>query len=292
MFDRLNSYGFCLSSKRKYSLDEIGEHFMDHAVELVKKGHKFVFVLDNIDWTVQAHDMRADNQNRSVHAVATSLVFDRVPQVSVVESNFKQSLATTDIVKLVTENDKKYTRYRVILGRLICEFLPAFHHFKNLVPNNTICDYEEEMKLKSVVILFPVMMKDEKKYAELVDVLDQLEQWNQELFSKAGLCSSPDFSNTITPQPLVATTSRPDHPASHIPPVLAEDDPLPKIPCYGDQLSRVRMAGCKDLRAGNPTGRERLDHIYPFRIVDWHTKRSFLKVSIFCSLNVYPRCSL
>ena len=59
------------------------------------------------------------------------------------------------------------------------------------------------------------MMKDEKKYAELVDVLDQLEQWNQELFSKAGLCSSPDSSNTITPQPLVATTSRPDQPASH-----------------------------------------------------------------------------
>ena len=106
MFDRLSFYGFCLSSKRKYSLlDEIGEHFMDHAVELVKKGHKFVFVLDNIDWTVQVHDMRADNQNRSVHAVATSLVFDRVPQVSVAESNFKQSLATTDIVKLVTENE-------------------------------------------------------------------------------------------------------------------------------------------------------------------------------------------
>ncbi len=59
----------------------IDEHFMDHAVELVKQGHNFVFVLDNIDWTVKAkHDMRSDNQNQSVDAVATSLVFDRVPQ--------------------------------------------------------------------------------------------------------------------------------------------------------------------------------------------------------------------
>ena len=235
VFDRLNSYGFCLSSKRKYSLlDEIGEHFTDHAVELVKKGHKFVFVLGNIDWTVQVHDMRADNQNRSVHAFS---IWSCSPS-KCCWNNFKQSLATTDIIKLVTdnENDKKYTkeRYRVILGRLVSEFFPAFHHIKNLVPNNTICDYEEEMKSKSVVIPFPVMMKDEKKYAELVDVLDQLEQWNQELFSKACLCSSPDSSNTITPQPLVATTSRPDQPASHIPPVLAEDDPLPKFPCYGD----------------------------------------------------------
>jgi hypothetical protein len=55
-------------------------HFMDHAVELVKRENKLVFVLDNIDWTVKVHDMRADNQNRSVHAVASSLVFDCVPQ--------------------------------------------------------------------------------------------------------------------------------------------------------------------------------------------------------------------
>ena len=37
-----------------------------------------VFVLDNIDWDVRAHDMRSNKQNRSVHAVATSIVFDRV----------------------------------------------------------------------------------------------------------------------------------------------------------------------------------------------------------------------
>ena len=61
-------------------LQNVFWHFMDHAVELVKRENKLVFVLDNIDWTVKVHDMRADNQNRSVHAVASSLVFDCVPQ--------------------------------------------------------------------------------------------------------------------------------------------------------------------------------------------------------------------
>ena len=60
-------------------LDEIGNHFMDSAVELVKKGQRFVFVLDNIDWTVKVHEMRSDNQNKDENAVATSLVFDCVP---------------------------------------------------------------------------------------------------------------------------------------------------------------------------------------------------------------------
>lgn len=251
----------------------------------MKKGHKFVFVLDNIDWTVKVHDMRADNQNKSMHAVATSLVFDRVPSTQLLADQPKQSLSKTDIVKLVNETDSEMActreRYKVILAHLICEFLPAFYHFKNFAPNSNICDYKEEMKLQSVVIPFPIMMKDEKKYAELVDVLDTLEKWIKQLFSKAGLCPSHGTSDTVTPGSLAATTSRPDQPASHIPPVLADDDPLPKVPCFGDQLSRVRMAGCKDLRAGNPTAHERLDHVYPLRIADWHTKRSFLKVRIF-----------
>ena len=43
----------------KYNiLDDIGNHFVDRAIELVKSGHKFVYVLDNIDWKEKAHDMR------------------------------------------------------------------------------------------------------------------------------------------------------------------------------------------------------------------------------------------
>ena len=37
-------------------LDDIGKHFLDHAVELVKSGRKFVFVVDNIDWEEKVRD--------------------------------------------------------------------------------------------------------------------------------------------------------------------------------------------------------------------------------------------
>ena len=67
----------------KYAIqEEIGHHFLDSAVELLKLGRKFVLVLDNIDWDVRVHDMHSDNQNRSVHAVATSIVFNRVSQTT------------------------------------------------------------------------------------------------------------------------------------------------------------------------------------------------------------------
>lgn len=84
----------------------------------------------------------------------------------------------------------------------------------------------------------------------------------------------------VNPGPPIAAPSRPDQPASHVPPAPQPDDPLAnvKIPCFGDQLTRVRFAGAKDLRAGSHIPQDRFHHLYPFRIVDWHTKRSFLKV--------------
>ena len=49
---------------------------MDVAVRKLKEGETFVYVMDNIDWMEKVHDMRSDAQNVSVHALATSLVFD------------------------------------------------------------------------------------------------------------------------------------------------------------------------------------------------------------------------
>jgi hypothetical protein len=84
----------------------------------------------------------------------------------------------------------------------------------------------------------------------------------------------------VLPNVLGSLPLLPDQPASHIPPVASSSDPMQnvKIPCYGDQLSRVRFAGAKDLRSGCHTPKDRFDHKYPFRIVDWHTKSSLLKV--------------
>ena len=287
----MNKYGICTGPSLKSSLlDEIGEHFLDHAVELVKAGSKFVFVLDNIDWEEKAHDMRMANQNKSVHAVATTMVFDRVmsdhfpddsPQKVLKDTNFQ------DIVRLNEEEiDCIRTRYRILIAKHLKECFAAFASIHEYVPQTTHCFYQQEMSVKSDVITMPVLMKDEKKYSDCVDVLDTLEEWAYEIYSAAGRCSVPTVADPkghhpdppVPPHP--GASSKPDQPASHIPPAAMDNDPLRgvKIPCFGDQLTRVRFAGAKDLRAGCHSPRQRIDHIYPYRIVDWHSKQSFLKV--------------
>ena len=274
----------CLEPKMKYPiLEDIGKHFIDRAATLVKSGHKFVYVLDNIDWEEKAHDMRQDVQNKSVHAVATSIVFHRVSDQGLPGSGPQQELKDCNVHQLVDINRLELeairNRYRILVAKILFEHLPGFEMFKSYIASSTNCMYAGEMGKVSEVLTMPIIMKDEKKYAEVVDVLDQLEKWTEDIYSAAGLCA-PDPVSCTDPTPVIGTTSRPDQPAAHVPPAASKSDPLRgvKVPCYGDQLTRVRFAGAKDLRAGCHSAKQRLDHIYPFCIVDWHTKRSFLKV--------------
>ena len=226
--DRLDKYGISLDPSTKYSLlDEIGERFLDHAIELVKGGSQFVYVLDNIDWEEKVHDMRKDHQNKSVHAVATSIVFDRVQSDHLPDSGPQKVLKDTnfsDIVKL-NENEKTSMRerYRNIITQLMKKYFPAFNAFKDSMPMGVTFPYEQQMCLKSKVITMPVMMKNENKYAECVEVLDTLEEWTYQIYSSAGLCYAPPANDEAQqepdhPAPTQGGPSRPDQPASHIPP--------------------------------------------------------------------------
>ena len=80
------------------------------------------------------------------------------------------------------------------------------------------------MSTKSEVVTLPILFKDEKKYSDCVDILDQLEKWTEEIFSAAGLCaSSKESANNTTP--VIAAHSRPDQPA-----VTSQNGPKAKRP--------------------------------------------------------------
>ena len=269
----------------KYNLqEEIGKHFLDKAVQLVKDGKTFVFIIDNIDWMLKVHDMRSDKQNTSVHAVATSIVFDRVDSGELSDEiptvNLK-NVQLKDLLKLNAEEMKSTReRYKVFLAKILYHNFEYLRSLSAVVPDHTSCRYQDEMASQSIVVPLPVLMKDEKKYSDIVDVLDQLEGWVHDIYSKAGICDVPTNQEHTPPALPDNTRSNPDQPFAHIPRIPEPNDPLRniKVPCFGDQLTRVRLAGAKDLRSGSHTPCDRFEHIHPVRIVDWHTKRSFLKV--------------
>lgn len=135
------------------------------------------------------------------------------------------------------------------------------------------------MRIQFVVVFLLVFMKDEKKYLDLVDVLDQFEVWVCEIYVKVGFCNfvEEDYILLVL---FILVLFRLDQLFFYFLLVFSEDDFFVdvKIFCFGDQLIRVRLVGVKDLRVGCYIFRDRFDYFYFFRIVDWYVKRSFFKV--------------
>ena len=72
----------------------------------------------------------------------------------------------------------------------------------------------------------PVLMKDEKKYADCVDVMDTFEEWVHDIRTRASdvTAEQPDAIPHV--RLAIQGPSRPDQPASHAPPVPDPVDPL------------------------------------------------------------------
>ena len=139
--------------------------------------------------------MRSESQNTSVHAVALSLLFDCVNSGHLPDDGTQKCFADCQMKELlelsVEEERCTQKRYNIFLGKMLCEHFPAFEFLSSVVPPQTPSQYQAEMKSESVVIPLAVLMKDETKFAEVVDVLDQLEVWVHGISSRAGICASP-----------------------------------------------------------------------------------------------------
>ena len=96
------------------------------------------------------------------------------------------------------------------------------------------------MKKQSKVYNLPIQFKDEKKYADCIDILDETEVLLQ------------DWHHEVNQQP-------------------------GKIPYYGDQLTRVRFESAKKLRKGEMDPVKRFENIHPFLMAPWHNKQDFLE---------------
>lgn len=209
--------GICLSySSKKNLLQSIGNHFADKAIDHVKNGAKFQGTGDNWDQQIRVHEMRKDHQNVDCHYFASNLVVERVPCDHLDNTTSKGNIRqAANIEFLLSQEELLCLReeFKIMVGRVLTEFIPELRFLKTVLPDHISHPYSQEMAKKSTIIPLPMLFKDEKKYDDVVDILDSYEAWLEEIYSKAGVVhvSQPQVSQTPAVVPCITA------PATHAP---------------------------------------------------------------------------
>lgn len=288
--------GICLShSSKDILLQLIGGHFSDQAVVKLKEGKVLRGTGDNWDLRILKGQMRKENCNLDLHLFASNLIENRVSFTHLPNDVPKGDISSLSRSKFSLSHIE-WAKYResskVLVGRIIVEFFPKFNFFKKILPDHIPHVYSQEMKEKSTIISLPIIDANEASYSDCVKILRQYESWIAELYHKAGILDElPEADNPPVPNGPAQAGQTYAHTN------FTENDPMKdmKIMFGGDQLTRVRFAGAKDLLKGTHTPTDRLEHCSPFKIGMWHAKASLLQYSyhlLYRSNSIYQQGTL
>ena len=120
--------------------------------------------------------------------MASTLVFDRVPSDHLPDNGLQKDFKITGPGFFLLSDDELSQiayRYRVYAGRIIAKAIPKLSFLAELLPKHIPHQYSEEMKVKLEVLTLPVLMKDKKKYADCVDVMNTFEDWVHKIHTQA-----------------------------------------------------------------------------------------------------------
>ena len=264
-------------------LDNIALRNCDQVVEEVKQGKKLQSTGDNWDFQIRAYDMRTTNQNKDLHYFASSLIVERVPCEGLSQKSRQRDISKVpNSLFFLNDNETRKLRedFKVLVGCILVKHIESSSFPKSIIPEHITSKYPDEMPQKSTIVPLAIQFK-EKKYDDVVNILCSYENTLEDMYSKAGIIAAPEGTKPATTgdTSLSGAKANPSQPGAHV----RQDDKQDhmkevSVTFGGDELTRVRFAGAKDLRRGCHTAKDQFDHCSPFTIEMFHTKMAFVQV--------------
>ncbi|CAC5421667.1 unnamed protein product [Mytilus coruscus] len=192
LLNRLHSIHLTLSeSSKRNIIREFGEQLEEKLIRDVSDGKNGKLNGDNLDICVDTNDVRMNNKNKDYHFFTTNFVLYRISserQPIVHHDSHEPSLEIflpNETETLVYKNSLK-----ILLGRILVEYMPGFQWMKKVLPDHIDHPHKEEMKRKSVVHMLPLSLNNECSYDGCVRIMDEYIEMINRWYRKAGRASN------------------------------------------------------------------------------------------------------
>ncbi|XP_011675168.2 uncharacterized protein LOC105443560 [Strongylocentrotus purpuratus] len=161
------------TDKSPDNLDETMDDSLPDGTEPAKIGYTIVF--DNASQMMHDRYNRGHKNNKELNMVKAYAAFDRVPSylLSDTPPTANDILQIDPLLYLPNDSDEALLReeYTVIVSRILTQLMPCFQRFAEHVKNHIPHPYFKESKQKSKIVPLGVLMKDEAKIYDMVDIL-------------------------------------------------------------------------------------------------------------------------
>ena len=143
-------------------------------IDALKKGHSIRLIGDNINRNVSIHDEGIGRKNQTHNAFNSAIIIQNFNLSNLCETSPQSKREKIAIKKfLVSHEQMDFLMYlfAMIMANSAVKNLPYFNQFSDYISSSKNIS-TDQVKDKNAVIPLPVLLKNELKYAEVVDILD------------------------------------------------------------------------------------------------------------------------
>lgn len=148
--------------------------------EWIEDGEVFKFWGDNVDKKQNVRDLRSDHQGEMIHMFSLLVGLSRTPAPHLPHTGYvsKVSEVPSELFLPTYEDVSKVKSNLVILvSRVLTQYISGLIPLRKAIPNHILHMYSKEMSKKSEVVVLDVLMKNETKHSDMIDIMSALHEY-------------------------------------------------------------------------------------------------------------------
>ena len=165
----------CLSySSTIHLIDELSKKHAVPLQEWIRDGKVVKFWGDNVDKQRRVRDYRSDHRGMMIHMFSIVVGVSRTPAPELSQSGRLSTLAETPPEFFLPSPDdvnRVKMNLVVLISRVLTHYIPGLAPFAKVVPKHIQHKYSKAMSNRSEVFVLDVLMKNEAKHSDMMDIM-------------------------------------------------------------------------------------------------------------------------